>query len=338
MDPITQGVLGASLSQSVSKRKNLVIAGFFGLVAGMIPDLDVFIRSQSDPLLFLEYHRQFSHSLFFIPLGSFICALVLHQLFGKQRGLSFRRSWLYCALGYGTHGILDACTSYGTQLLWPISDKRYAWNTISVIDPVFSLPIIAMVVFSMIKRNRWVARLAILWSVTYLGVGAIQKERAETVGWELAKERQHLPIQLEAKPSFANILLWKVIYETNDHYHVDAVRLGTSVKTFPGESIAKLNTERDFPWLNVRSQQANDIERFRRFSRGFLAQDPIDEFRIIDVRYSILPNQFKALWSIQLDPLATAETHAEYTEHRDNSLVSRETFIGMLFHGRGPSP
>ena len=144
-------------------------------------------------------------------------------------------------------------------------------------------------------------------------------------------DRQHTPIQLEAKPSFANLLVWKVVYETKDHYHVDAVRVGASVKTYPGESVPKLDIGRDFPWLDQNSQQARDIERFRWFSNGFVAKDPMDELRIIDVRYSIVPNQLKALWSIKLSPSATTDSHVEYLTHRDNSPASRQLFFDMLF-------
>ncbi|MFA0087639.1 metal-dependent hydrolase [Vibrio sp. 10N.261.51.F12] len=331
MDPLTQGVLGASLSQSVSKKQHMAVAGLLGLLAGMAPDLDVLIQSSSDPLLFLEFHRQFTHSLFFIPIGSLICALVLHLLFAKKRGLSFKQSWLYCALGYSTHALLDACTSYGTQLFWPFTNERYAWNNISIIDPIYTLPILILLVLATWKRTPWFARIAFLWALTYPTLGLIQKERAEAAGWQLAKERQHEPILLEAKPSFANILVWKVIYETDQQYYVDAVRVGTSVKTYPGESIAKLDVNRDFPWLDPNSQQAQDIERFRWFSNGFLAQDPTDELSIMDVRYSMVPNQLKALWSIKLSPSATADSHVEYTTHRDVSPADRDVFLSMLF-------
>ncbi len=331
MDPLTQGLLGASLPQTVSKKQHVVVAGVLGLLAGMAPDLDVLIRSSTDPLLYLEYHRQFTHSLLFIPVGSLICALVLHVLIAKKRGLSFKQSWIFCALGYGTHALLDSCTSYGTQLFWPLSNARFAWNTVSIIDPSFTLPILVLLVFAALKRNPLFARIAFLWALTYLTLGMIQRDRAEEAGWQLAKERQHSPIKLEAKPSFANLLLWKVVYETEDHYYVDAVRVGTSVKTYPGESTEKLDISRDFPWLDPNSQQAKDIERFRWFSNGYIAQDPTDKLRIIDVRYSVVPNQLNALWSIKLSPTAPVEAHVEYATHRDNSPASRGVFLDMLF-------
>ncbi|UTZ42949.1 metal-dependent hydrolase [Vibrio campbellii] len=330
MDPLTQGLVGASLSLSASKKQHLVAAGALGLLAGMAPDLDILIRSANDPLLFLEFHRQFTHSLFFIPIGSFICALILHPLIARKGGLSLKQSWWYCALGYATHGLLDTCTSYGTQLLWPFTNTRYSWSTVSVIDPLFTLPIFFTLILALMKRNSWYPCIAVVWTLVYLTFGMYQRDRAEEAGWALAEERQHTPQRLEAKPTFANTLVWKVIYETEHHYHVDAIRAGRSIKTYTGESIAKLNVAADFPWLDPASQQAKDIERFRWFSDGFIASDSNNALRVIDVRYSIVPNEFNALWGIELSETADKGMHVEYTTHRDSSQQSRQAFIEML--------
>ena len=134
MDPLSQGVLGVAAAQAVSKKPQARRAAFMGLVAGLAPDADVFITSATDPLLSLQFHRQFTHALVFIPIGALLAALVLHPLMGR-RFLCFRTTYLFCLAGYATHGLLDACTSYGTQLLWPFSDLRVAWNNISIIDP-----------------------------------------------------------------------------------------------------------------------------------------------------------------------------------------------------------
>ena len=330
MDPLTQGLVGASLSQSASKKQHLVAAGVLGMLAGMAPDLDILIQSSSDPLLFLEYHRQFTHSLVFIPIGSLLCALALYPMLGKRFGLSFKQSWWYCALGYATHGLLDACTSYGTQLFWPLTNARYSWNTVSVIDPLFTLPILIGVLFVLLTRNPWYGRIALIWALAYLSFGVIQRERAEEAGWKVAKARQHVPLRLEAKPTFANILVWKVIYEADGNYYVDAIRVGTYIKIYTGESVTKLDVSKDFPWLSRTSQQAADIERFRWFSDGFVVRDPNNERRIIDVRYSLVPNQINALWSIELTKAAKESAHVAYTTHRDMSAESRRAFIDML--------
>ncbi|USD33967.1 MULTISPECIES: metal-dependent hydrolase [Vibrio] len=330
MDPLTQGLIGAALPQSVCNKKHVLVAGGLGLLAGMSPDLDVLIRSSSDPLLFLEYHRQFTHSLFFIPFGSLLCALVLHWLLARRCGLAFGQSWLYCTLGYSTHALLDACTSYGTQLLWPFTQERYAWNMVSVVDPIFTFPILICLAVTFRKPTPWGARIALLWGLTYLSLGIIQKERAYNEGLQLAQERNHSPNRIEVKPSFANILVWKVIYETNGHYHVDAIRLGRSAKIYSGESIAKLDINRDLPWLKQNSQQAKDIERFRRFSNGYLALHPNDKLSVIDVRYSMIPNQFDPMWSIKLSPSLAPEQHARYVTNREHFTTKRQDFWEIL--------
>ncbi len=324
MDPISQGVLGASLSQSLSQRKKVVAAGVLGWLSGMAPDLDIFIRSASDPILFLEFHRQFTHALSFIPIGALICAAVLHPFVRKR--LYFRESYLFCFLGYATHGLLDACTTYGTQLLWPFSDMRVAWNNVSVVDPLFTLPALALIVFASLRKKPRLARFAIAWAVAYLLLGVLQHERAEAAGRVLAEERGHAPVRLEAKPGFANLLLWKVVYEVDDQYYVDAVRVGWDVKIYLGEKIQKFDLVAHAPWLDHNSQQARDIERFRWFSNDYLAID--EQNRIGDVRYSVLPNEIKPLWGILLDPNASKDQHVKYfTGHRERST---DKLLNML--------
>ena len=60
MDPLTQGVLGATLPQASVSGRYAASAGLLGFLSGLAADLDVLIRSSTDPLLFLEYHRQFT--------------------------------------------------------------------------------------------------------------------------------------------------------------------------------------------------------------------------------------------------------------------------------------
>ena len=117
MDPLSQGALGSSLSQSFTKNKHLFAICCIGFLSGMSPDLDVFIRSKHDPLLFLEFHRQFTHSLLFIPFGSLLFALLFYGLFHKKIHLTFKQVWFYATLGYATHGLLDAYKLWYTTLL-----------------------------------------------------------------------------------------------------------------------------------------------------------------------------------------------------------------------------
>lgn len=335
MDLLSQGVLGAALPLATRRRSQAVVAGGLGFIAGMMADLDVLIRSPTDSLLFLEYHRQFTHSLIFIPIGGLIAALLLHLPFRRWHGLTFLQTWLFCTLGYGTHGLLDTATSYGTVLLWPFSDERFSWSIISIIDPLFTLPVLTFVIVGVVRRNGAWGRAAFVWALAYLGLGVIQHRTALAMGHALAAERGHAPLRLEVKPSFANILVWKVIYETADRFHVDAVRAGIGPMVMPGMSVPRLDPARDFPWLRADSQQARDIARFARYSDGYVARDPIRPDRVIDVRYSFVPNEIAPLWSIGLMPDAGPEAHVTFETHRE-SARARLPDLWRMIVGRVP--
>jgi inner membrane protein len=327
MDPVSQGALGAALAQSLADRQKIASAAWFGALAGMAPDLDVFIRSSTDPLLFLEYHRQFTHSLIFIPVGALIVTAALYRVIRHQ--LSFREAYLASTAGYATHGLLDACTTYGTLLLWPFSDIRIAWNNVSVVDPLFTIPLLIFVVLAWRRRKPSLAAAGMIWAVFYLAIGVVQHQRAMDAAAELAANRNHTPHRLSIKPGFANLLLWKSVYEHNNVYYVDGIRAGTPVMVCEGDQIEKLNLARHLPHLDPSSQQATDIQRFRWFSSDFLAWDP-KRGSIVDIRYSLVPNQIDALWGIRLNAAADPTAHVSWWAERSAGPEVRSALYDLV--------
>ncbi|MEO0442163.1 MAG: metal-dependent hydrolase [Pseudomonadota bacterium] len=332
MDPVSQGVIGAVAAQQFSQRSQLGVVTVIGLLSGMAPDLDVLFSSATDPLLSLEYHRQFTHSLFFIPFGGLICACVFYFLLARRNGISFKETYLYCTMGVASHGLLDAYTTYGTQLFWPFTDMRVAWNMISIIDPLFTLPLLILIVTAAIKKNKVISHAALGWVVVYSLTAIVQRERAQSVGWELAQSRGHQPLSLEAKPSFANLIVWKIVYTTAEKYYVDAVKVGFNTHVFEGDSVAKLSLVDDFPWLDANSQQAKDVERFRWFSNGYLATSPNNPNLIIDMRYSMLPNEVRGLWGIELDKNAQPDAHVVYLDDEGRSADGFKRLWEMIVY------
>jgi len=332
MDPLTQGTVGAVLPQALGK-KNLGIVALLGFLSGMAPDLDILIRSSTDPLLSLEYHRQFTHSLIFIPFGGLICALFLFVVLKKISPFNFKKTWLYCTLGYGTHGLIDACTSYGTLLFWPFSDMRIAWNNISIIDPLFTLPLISLIVIATIKKKNIYSKIALAWAITYLTLGVYLHNVAINVGKEIAEQRGHIVKRIKAKPSFGNLILWKTIYESDDHFYVDATNLFFR-NIIPGESIKKLDLNKNFPWLGRESQQYKDVERFKWFSNDFLAVNPNNKNQIIDIRYSGIPNEIGGLWGVQLNPNKHKKEHVEFVSMRSATIERFKILRDMILKNK----
>jgi inner membrane protein len=329
MDPISQGVLGACLAESASAPRELRTAAVLGAAAGLAADLDTLIQSPSDPLLFLEYHRQFTHALAFAPVGALLVAAAFYAW--SRRWLSFGRGYVFCLVGFASHGLLDACTSYGTQLLWPFSDARIAWSNVSVVDPLFTVPVIALVALALARRRRGFAWAAAVWAAVYLGFGVLQAERALASTEALSASRGHAPVRLEAKPAFGSVFLWKTIYEYDGRYYVDAVRTGLPVQIYPGRAIDKLDVAAQFPWLAPDSQQARDIVRFDRIANGFLALDDRAANRIVDMRYSMVPNEIDAFWAIELNPAAPDDAHVRFVTTRERAPEQLRRLLDMLF-------
>ena len=190
MDPCSQASLGASLSCSFSKKKDLSKASICGLAGGFFPDLDIIIKSENDPLLFLEYHRHFTHSLFFVPIGGLIVSGILYITFFRKK-ISFSKIYLFSSLGIFTHGLLDACTSYGTSLYWPFSNERVSWSIISIIDPIFTLILILGFIFCIKLKSKIYSQIGFLFSIVYLMLGLFKHNLTFEFVKNLSNERGH---------------------------------------------------------------------------------------------------------------------------------------------------
>ena len=327
MDPLSQGTVGAAFAQSTANKNNILRIGVIGFLAGLAPDLDVLIRSSNDPILFLEYHRQFTHSLFFIPFGALIVALLIFPLL--KRSMGFKTVYLASLLGYATHGLLDACTSYGTQLFWPFSNERITWNNISIIDPLFTIPILIFVGTAIKTRKRLFSFFAIGWATFYLSLGFVQYERTLSVAIELAHSRGHNAERLTLKPSFGNLILWKSIYQHEEKFYVDAIRTVRSSTWCSGENIRMFDYQQHLPDLDEDSQQKKDIERFRWFSQDYLGFDE-EKNLVTDIRYSMIPNQITPMWGLVIDDQQDVNEHAIWWTSRSLEQSQLDLFKEML--------
>jgi inner membrane protein len=327
MDPVSQGTVGAAFAQSTANKNNFIKISFIGFLAGLAPDLDVLIRSENDPILFLEYHRQFSHSLFFIPFGALIISLLIFPLVKKS--ISLKKVYLASFLGYATHGLLDACTSYGTLLFWPFSNERITWNTISIVDPLFTIPVLILTGIAIVTRKRIFSFFTIGWIVFYLSLGFIQYERALSASIKLAESRGHGVERMTLRPSFGNLILWKSIYQHEETFYVDAIRTVKSTTWCKGETTKVFDYQHHLPNLDKDSQQRKDIERFRWFSQDYLGYNK-EKNLVTDIRYSMIPNQIAPMWGLVIDDKRDINKHAIWWTNRDLDQSQIDLFKDML--------
>ena len=325
MDILTQALLGSTLATTVADKRNTGKAAIIGACSGMLADADVLIRSNNDPLLVLEYHRHFSHSLFFIPAGALIASLLLYFFF--KDSINKKQLFLYSLAGYSMSALLDACTSYGTSLFWPISEERIAWHIISIVDPVFSLLLVISLFLALRLNKPLYCKLGLLFAASYLLTASMQLNRAEQQLTQLIKARSHMAEQILVKPTFANILLWRSLYLHNGHYYIDAIRVGLTPQVYTGTTIQQLPKQEALTGLRHDSIEYADIERFYDFSKDYVVRHPTQTDVLGDIRFSILPTANTPLWGIRLHG---QQQHVSYEVFRDASAEQRRLFFAML--------
>ncbi|MEX0723878.1 MAG: metal-dependent hydrolase [Gracilimonas sp.] len=328
MDPVTHGIIGAAASQSLAKKETFRAAAFTGFVSATLADLDVFLFSSSDPLLNLELHRQFTHSLIFIPIGALVAAILTRWFVRKY--LSFKESYILSLAAYASAGIADYFTSYGVYLLWPFVDERFSLNIISVFDPVFSLGIIVFAGIAFYKREKLFTGVAFGWIALYLIFGSIQHQKAVQAGEQIAHGKDHSIERIEVKPTIANQLVWSVRYESLDTLYAYGIRLSPFSKRviYEGDSATLLDWRDEFKNFEGTTLY-NDIQRFSKLSGDFLIRHPNHENVLGDGRYSMLPTTLSPLWGIEVDT-TRPEQHVDFGTYRDASPEVRQTFLDML--------
>lgn len=221
MDSLTQIVLGASVGEAVLGKKVGNKAILYGAIAGTIPDLDVLARYFTDTVTATEWHRGFSHSIFFSMLFSPIFGWLIYKIERKSRAnfVDWSRLMFW---GLVTHPILDAFTTWGTQLFWPF-EIRLAFKNIFVIDPLYTLPFLMFVILAMRqkrlspKRKKY-NQMGLFVSCSYLLLTLILK------GVDYRKFVNSLDEQgieykaVDTRPTPFNTILWTANIAVGDGY------------------------------------------------------------------------------------------------------------------------
>ena len=212
MDPITQAALGAVVGQACAgKQLGSGRAALWGAVAGAFPDVDSLIANAAsdDPLLRLQAHRGLTHSLFFAPVIGPLWgwALWRRARWRERRAGPEQPYWpwlilITCALW--SHPLLDFCTHYGTQLLSPFTDRRFALPAISIIDPRYTLTLalgLTLTFFLHRRHTRLISSLALLVSSAYILLGLKTNFDAEAWAREDLESKGIIASEVHAFPT-----------------------------------------------------------------------------------------------------------------------------------------
>ena len=293
MDSLTQIVLGASVAAAVVPAAHRRAALAAGAALGTLPDLDgiPIALMTDDPVLRMTLHRGLSHSLLVLPL---VAAAIwwLFRRFGRGRVAEAPIRWFWAiALALVTHPVLDAFTVYGTQLWWPLRPPPAMWSSLFIIDPLYTVWLLAGVVVALFAGPRQLAgralTLGLALSTAYLGWSLVAKTLVD-------RDAQHslAAMGLADAPRFsvpmpANTVLWRVVAMTPDGY-VEGFRSlvadrGPMRFTRYSSDVAALRANADLP----------AVQRLAWFNRGFMAAAVVDDrLQLSDLRMGAEPDYF----------------------------------------------
>jgi len=286
MDTITQITLGAAVGEAVLGRKIGNKAPLWGAVFGIVPDLDVLATPFVSEVQALAIHRGFSHSIVFSLLAAPLFGWVLHKCYRSRYSVGWRPWMLLVFLVLITHIFIDTCTSYGTQVFQPFSNYPLSFNSIFIIDPLYTLPLMAGIGTALFLRRdsrarRWTNSLGLAVSTLYLLWGFAAKVHVSGVFEQNFKAKKIHPQQYITTPTPFNTFLWTGYAVANDTLYAGLY------------SVFDKDSEISFQAIPQREEllapfgDQLPVERVRWFSQGYYSAEKDSAGRLLvhDLRF-----------------------------------------------------
>jgi inner membrane protein len=284
MDSLTQAVLGAGIQGAMLGRYQGRRALLYGALLATLPDLDVVIR-YADPVSAMTHHRGFSHSLLVLPPVAALIAWLIRQ-WKPHPGYGYGRLFLTLLLVLVTHPLLDAFTSYGTQLWWPFMPTPAVWSSVFIIDPAYTIPLLMSVALAVAWGREPRAQRALRWglalSTAYLAFTLVGKSVHETRAVDALRDQGVEVQEVFSTPAPLNSLLWRVVARDGQGHYYEV--MSSWFDRQPPESVRLPLGEALLPAL----ASSPEHERLRWFSGGWLRYDVVDNKLVVtDLRMGV---------------------------------------------------
>jgi inner membrane protein len=223
VDTITHTLAGAVIAKAIDDKKIGKWGTIAGLTVGFFPDAD-FALGLINRQFYLEYHRDFTHSLLLIPFYALFFSWLFVKISKRQHFWSYFK---VCLLVLVSHVIFDLLTSYGTMVFSPFFDHRFAWDLIFVIDLVFSgiifVPLVASIYWK--EKSQWICRGSLIGLAFYILFCFIQHHRAVDLTITFSHHLNEEVIQVASLPQPLSPFRWANYVETKDHVYQGFVDL-----------------------------------------------------------------------------------------------------------------
>lgn len=223
MDSITHTLTGAVIARAIDDEKIGNWGTIAGLAMGFFPDSD-FVLGLFNRQFYLEYHRDFTHSLILIPVYALFFSWVFVKISRRPYFWSFYK---ICFPVLASHVLLDLLTSYGTMIFSPFLEHRYAWDLVFIVDLIFSgiifFPFLSS--FFWKREARWICRGSVIGLTLYALFCGIQHDKAIDLAETFARNLNEKVLRVASLPQPLSPFRWANYVETNDKVYQGFVDL-----------------------------------------------------------------------------------------------------------------
>jgi inner membrane protein len=191
-----------------------------------------------------------------------------------------------------THPILDCFTSWGTQVLQPFDDLRVQWCTVSVVDPIATLPFLLLLfVASRIPksnpRRAWWNWAGILWFCGYLLGYTLWHKSVVNQTFEESLQANHITYRrYYTNPTIFNNIAWSGVAEGDTAYYFGLYGFNDCKRRFSPISVIPKNHQ----LLDAVPPDSRAGYFLRWFTDGYYNVVPYrgDTLQVNDLRFGLL--------------------------------------------------
>lgn len=303
MDTITQITLGAAVGEAVLGKKIGNKGAAWGAFFGVLPDLDVLANPFVSDVQEIIIHRGISHSLFFSVVAAPVFGWMLYRRY-QNKPATWEDWSMMVFLAIITHIFIDACTSYGTQVLQPFSNYSLSFNTIFIIDPFYTLPLMAGIVTALFMKRkparRWANYIGLGISSAYMLAGFGIKSHVDSVFEQNFNKQQISVDRYMTTPMPLTEFLWVGYAISGDDIYGGLYSIFDKDKNI---TFQKLDMNREL--IQAYKNQL-PVERILWFSHGYYqAEKSEDALKMHDLRFGrsdlwLSPGSANMVWTYNL--------------------------------------
>lgn len=203
-----------------------------------------------------------------------------------------------------THPLLDAHTTWGTQLFWPF-EYRVAYQNIFVVDPLYTVPFLVFTLIALFmkrtnpKRAKF-NRIGLIVSSSYMVLSIVLKAITFNSFQDKLEADKIAYVEMDTRPAPLNTFLWNAQVETKTGYRMAYYSIFDSQPIKFSEEFPK-NHHLLEPYKDQKA-----VQQLIKISQGwYMIREEGGKLYYIDLRFGQLgfdPDESEFIWKFELVP------------------------------------